>query len=305
MLRQVHLYVKPARVLGFFLIVFLGTANLACLYDDGLTTDAHLEKAFESGELQHLNEAEAHALKAAALGSVCAEGFLAGLYQPNSMVIRANDGSIRRTDGNWIGIDQDKALDWSKRFEASLLKLAEEGNPTAMFYIGIGYTGMRGFAMNHLPVNDSLSLEWLEKAALAGHDRAILAILMNNHIKQDPVKKKTLLKKFAEQGNGEAYRWLSLMYLGERESTPNPEEYFSAIRQAVDSGISGVYAWVKKDLEKLEEQAAKGNEASIGYLQIADSLEIRTRLESLPDAGAQIKDPRDLAPKEAFCQGLP
>lgn len=303
--KSAYFSAKPVQAVGFLVMLVLCVVNVACLSDDDLTADEHLEKAFEMGQLQLINEVETHALKAAALGSVCAEGMLANLYQPNGMIVRTNNGTPRRADGGWVGVDEDKALSWSKRFDASLLKLAEEGNPTAMFYIGIGYMGARGFAMNHLPVNDSLSLEWLEKAALAGHDRAVISIIMNNRIKQDPDKKKDLLKRIAEQGNGEAYRWLSLTYLGDRENPPNPEQYFGAIREAVDSGTPGVYAWAKKDLDKLAEEAAKGNEASIRYLEIADSLEIRSRLESLPDAGAEIKDSSDLSPKEAFCQGLP
>lgn len=305
MLNSTKLYLQPVQVLCFFLIALASVANLACLSDDDLTAEEHLEKAFEFGQLQLVNEVEAHALKAAALGSVCAEMLLANLYQPNDMIVHTKDGNARRADGGWIGVDERKALDWSKRLEASLISLSEQGNETAMFYLGLGHLDIRGFSMSHLLPNDSLSYEWLEKAALAGHEHSIRFLMMNDLVRENPDRKEALLNGLAEKGNGEAYRRLSLMHLGGKDSTPNPEQYFATIRQAIDSGITGVYAWAKGDLEALEKQAAIGNEASIRYLEIADSLDIRSRLESLPDAGAQVKDPRDSVSKESFCQGLP
>ncbi len=299
-----HQNISSVSVLSF-LLVLLSIGTLGCLSEGDLTADEHLDKAFELGALQRMNEAEAHALKAAELGSVCAEGFLASLYQPNAMFVWTGDGETRRQDSGWIGVDENKALDWSKRFEASLLNLAEQGNASAMYYVGIGYMGHRGVVLNHLPVNDSLSVDWLEKAAASGHERAVRFLIMNDLIKQDPERKEALLKRLTKAGNGTAYQWLALMYLGGDDADASADRYMKTVNEAIESGLPGVYAWAKRDMDALKEEAEKGNEKSIKYLQIADSLDMLSRLELLPDASRPEKDSGDLSPQHAFCQELP
>ena len=245
------------------------------------TPDELYEAAVEKVKAHNFMAAKTYLEKAAEQGDMCSMQLLAQMYQPKSERHWFSDGTAVR-NVKWGAEDEEVAMEWAKAYTGALQKKAESGDTNAMVWLYLLHGNVWKFGplmTGGLAPDDSLSNLWLERALEQGNKyairhKAVRVIRDHGNLEEGD----RLFEEAAALGDEGAYYWWAIT-----DTVANPGRYFKAIDLAITNEVPGTYHWVKEAMDVFDRQIALGNEQTIPWKKVADSLRIAERLEALPE----------------------
>jgi len=267
------------------LIASCGFLATACMNwgEPGLdgTPEELYEAAVEKVKDHNFMTAKTYLEKAAEQGDMCSMQLLVELYRPKSERHYFSDGTAVR-NVKWGAEDEEVAMNWAEAYAHVLQERANGGDSNAMVWLYLlqgSVWKFSPFMTGGLAHDDSLADMWLERAFEAGdkyaiRHKAVRAIRDDGNFEEGD----RLFAEAAALGDEGAYYWWAIT-----DTFPTPDRYFKPIDLAITNKAEGTYHWVKDMMEGIDRQIAAGNEHTIPWKEMADSLQIAERLEAFSD----------------------
>ncbi|MBX2819863.1 MAG: M48 family metalloprotease [Rhodothermaceae bacterium] len=279
---------QPSKFSWFGVVVLLfgcGLLITACMNwsepDLDGTSEELFDRAVEKVKEENFTAARPYAEQAAQQGDMCSMWLLAHMYYPNKGRVHYRNGR-RASYVKWGPQSEETSKEWAEAFLQALNDEGEAGNTEAMLFLHMAHrtTARRGPFKYITSKNDSLSEMWLERAYLMDHpyatrQKAIKAIREHG----DREEGERLFRKAIELGDEEAYEAWSRVVTDPQD----PGETFAIIDLAIRNKAEGAHEWISEFMETIDEQVALGNQATIPWKEMADSLRISERLSELPE----------------------
>ena len=280
------------RNLGIFCISL--SLLLGCESGPELTAEEYFEQAktlyYDDNEPR---QAAIAGEKAYDKGYTCAAGLLAEVYNPDARIIKNNDYSWKART-RWPGQDRERSRKWSQSYINMVEEQARQGNADAMLWLSAAYGGSHAPGVQFFQGNDSLSVYWRDRAIDAGHTNALLSYAFEEETEGNREEAIALYKEIALAGNIIGYRmWFSVNF------SEDPVGSYEIMGMAIDNKVAGLEDFFVKQVEVLEKQAGNGVEEARTYLNIIDSLDLRTRYEAIKDSVPVMEQEH---PLDAFCE---
>ena len=248
------------------------------------TPDELLDAAVEAATRRDYVGAQHLAERAAGDGSVCANEFLSVLLSTRKPVTGNRDGS-RSEPIRWAGEDEEASLKWGLAYKEALEGVANRGDSRAMLALYLMHKEYGGTSLGyHLGIrSDSLSAIWLDRAL--EQDNALAWRIHGNRVyneKKDAEGAWHAYERAIELGDEGAYeRWSWAD--STPENGPDPQHFFEIASLAVDRKAAGTRDWLGKVLRAIDQEMTEGNENTVPWAQMADSLKLAERIQELPE----------------------